>query len=383
MRIIQPIITLALISIIYSCGDFKPKDKEKLDDEVSIELTAADIYDGQTVNAFLKSGDLDLVTANNQYFKGIDAFKNEKDLDSSLHYFLQSILQQPTGRAYYELGNVLKQKMKLEPALKAYKMAEQLDYEPFSNLLYQISGIYAMQNDPEKSFQYIEYALQAGYDNLDWIYKDPSFDSIRNDFGFNTAINTGLLGMGDPSTMYWLGFKKQFPNAKFPIQTKISLTNQEMEGLRTISYDYERFVSEMRDYAFSRDVGVGFYYTALVKETDKYTALLYLARDEYMGEFAPSLYRLITFTPNGELIDKKVVAGQNGLTDNLRTAKISEAGNIDIEIYKIAYTKDPEEYGFDENPISSKKKIGTESMFIDPSGKIIRITTGNKNLASL
>lgn len=353
-----------------SCGDPAEKGKKQRAERISVEISESDIYATNKILAFLENTTKFVEEANAFFLMGVDSYRNKKDLDSATVYFKKSILKEPSAKAYFELGNVYFDKKKFADAEKAYGMAEKLDYQPFSKILYNKACMYSMKDEPELAGQYLEYAIQAGYINLDHMEKDPDLENVRETYYFRKAIEKGLRGMSNAEDLYWLQFKKQFQKIDLPTKLKTTLSEQDYEQLQFISYDYEKYIAEMRDEEFSRDVSKGFYYYTQPYETKEYVAIVYIVKDEFMGEYAPLLYRLATFTHDGQLIDKRVIAGREVLEGDLWEATLKKNGVIDIVIKEPVYEKDPVEHGYWDNPMKSSKELGRQRMVIRQNGKI-------------
>mgnify|MGYP006136897759 CR=1 FL=1 len=380
------IIAICSLSLfLLSCGDpaetksaLKSKDAKSHD----ITLEEADIFDGLKIVQFLNNKTKFTKESNELFLNGINSYKNNEDLDSAIFYFKKSIVKEPTARAYCELGNVYKQKKNHKEALQAYKLAEQLDYAPFSNLLYNIATVYALQDKVEEAGNYLEFAMQAGFNNMDKIEKDPELALLREHHEFKSILKRGLRGMSDPDKLFWLQFKKQFPKLNMPTTLKWDLAAEEVEALQWISYDFEKYIPEMRDEKFSREVSKGFYYYAQVMENDQFVGVIYVEKDEFMGEFAPLTYRLATFTPSGKLIDKRDVSGKNETFDEVRLATIKANGAIDVELLRLEHEKDVDEVGYWDNPVDKITTIGKENYQVKSNGKIELISESRKSSAN-
>lgn len=357
--------------ILTSCGNPADKVTNNQDEVISdITIAESDLFNGVKIVEFLRNKIKFVQDANELFLKGVDAYKNKKDLDSANYYFVHSILKEPSAKAYYDLGNVLKDQGQYEKAHDAYDMAEQLDFEPFSNILYKRAATYALMEQETKSAEYLEFALQAGFNNMDQLNKDKDFDLLRSNYQMTEAVKRGLRGMSDPDKLFWLQYKRQFPKAALPITLKWRITQQERYDADFISYDFEKYISEMRDEKFSREVSKGFYYTANVFENDNIVALVYMTKDEYMDDASPVLYRLATYTQEGRLIDKKIIGGQEDYEDVIREATISDAGIVDVTLYSPNYENDPKDKGYWENPIVSLTEQGKMQYHIGLYGKI-------------
>ena len=358
---------------LFSCGDPAPDSKTVTKVETQrtpIEISEDDIFQGNKILAFLTNDQKFFKESNNLFLKGLNAFRNERNLDSADYYLRQSILKEPTAKAYFELGNVYMDKKEFDNALLSFGLAEQLNYEPFSKILYNKACLFSQKDDIELAGKYLEYSIQAGYNNLDHINKDEDLTKLRDTYYFKEAVKKGLRGMSDSENLFWLQFKKKFSKTSFPVQLKSTLEYEELENLGYISYEYEKYISEMRDEEFSREVSKSFFYYLQPYETDGYVALVYIVRDEYMGDMAPLTYRLATFTHDGKLIDKMEVAGRTTLGANIKEAKLKKNGVIEVTEFEPTYKEDPDETGYYDNPIISKTLVEKRTLTIGKTGKI-------------
>jgi len=237
-----------------------------------------------------------------------------------------------------------------------------------------------LQEETELAGKYLEYSLQAGYNNLDHINKDSDLDELRNTYYFKQAVKKGMRGMSDGENLFWMQFKKQFSKTQFPVALKANIEWEELEQLGSISYEYEKYISEMRDEEFSREVSKMFYYYMQPYETENYVALVYIVRDEYMGDLAPLTYRLATFTHEGKLIDKKEISGRSSLNEEIKEAKLMKGGVIEVSRFEPVYKLDPNEEGYYNNPIIKKNFIDKKTITISKTGKIVESAAKSKSV---
>lgn len=340
---------------------------------IDVELAEADLFETTKVFAFLQNEVKFIEEANKLYLNGVDAFKNKKDLDSADYYLRRSILKEPSGKAYYELGNVFMDRKEYDNALSAYDLAENLDFQPFSKILYNKSCLYSLQKEVKLSSQYLEYALQAGYNNLDHIDRDSDLEELRKSELYKPSIAKGLRGMSNSKNLFWIQFKKLFNKYPFPHTIKAQLDEEVMSEMQYISFDFEKYISEMRDEKFSREVSKGFYHYAQMYETDAYVAVVYIVKEEFLGESAPLLYRMATFTHEGKLIDKKRIGGKEYMDDNIWTTTFNKDKTMDVKILEATYEKDPAEEGYYDNKIVSTKEVGQLKYKVNSNGMIVKI----------
>lgn len=362
---------LSSILLLNSCGDPSEQiNSSTVQERIPVEITEADIFKGNKILAFLDNDKKFIQEANELFLKGLNAFRNKNNLDSADYYLTQSILTEPSAKAYFELGNVYMDKKDYEKAISAYGVAEQLDYEPFSKILYNKACIYSLEEKPEMAGQYLEYALQAGYNNIDHIQKDSDLEKLRETYHFKAAIDKGLRGMSNSENLFWLQFKKLFALTSVPLKLEIEMSNEMSEALNYISYDYEKYISEMRDEKFSREVSKGFFYYAQPYENENFVAVVYIVKDEFMGDYAPLSYMMATFTHEGKLIDKEEIGGSPSLSGDILFSTLEKDMTIKGEWRKPIYENDPDDYGYYENKMVSSELVGTQTFKVSSKGKI-------------
>lgn len=359
--------------LLVACGT-NPNPKQGKFETVKVDaLKDQDLFSYVKVKSFM---DQSLVSNQEQqtlFLKGLNSFKNDKNLDSAEIYLKQSILTLPSNMAYYELGNVWMDKKDYHKAIEAYEMAERLGYEPFSKVLYNISCANSLLNETELAGQYLEFAIQAGYSNIENIEKDADLKNLRADaYLYKNHLNRGLKGLSNGDNLFWLGFKRQFNKSPFPLKLDENLDVLLINDETHISYDYEKYIAEMRDEKFSREVSKGFYYLSQVAETKEYVALVYVMKEEFWGDDAPLTFRIVTFTNTGKLIDKKEIAGRSDFSKPLKTALIKNDLSILVTSYDTQFEKSTEEEGYYDNKIVKKTKIGEEVFTINSKGKIVK-----------
>lgn len=356
-----------------NCGDPAQVVKTSTKTErIPVEITENDLFKGNVVMAFLENEIKFIQESNELFLKGLNAYRNNDDLDSADIYFKESIYKEPTAKAYFELGNVYMDKKDYEAALLAYGVAEQLDYEPFSKILYNKACLYSLEEKEDMSGKYLEYAIQAGYNNLAHIEKDKDLEFLRKrGYTYNKAIERGLRGVSNAENLFWLQFKKQFSTIKLPTTLTIAMDDEMSKSLKYISYDYEKYISEMRDGKFSREVSKGFFYYTRPYENENFVALVYIEKEEFLGPYAPLVYKLATFTHEGKLIDKQIIGGTSHLDEPILVATMNKNMTIDCKIVEPIYEKDPDDEGYYDNKIVDTQELGTQQFEITSKGKII------------
>jgi tetratricopeptide (TPR) repeat protein len=363
-----------LILLCFTACSSPTTEKQKLQQNKFARLDESEMFSSAMVAKFVSKNPIFNESSNSLFLEAIDLFRNKKEFKGAFDKFLESILVYPTSKAYYEFANLMVSMKNYVGASHAYDMAEQMGYEPFSKVLYNKACLYSLMEEVQLSGEYLEYALQAGYSNIDQINKDSDLENLRKNPIFEQKLKNGLSGMSDPESLYWLQFKRQFPSFKFPMVLDEKTDKKaQFTSKSNINYDFERFIAEMRDDKFSRDVGKSFMYYALVKESDKYVAVIYAIQDEMYSESEnklPLTFRLSTFTHEGKLIDKMEIGGRSLMDGPLKTCILQKDGSFELVSYATMFKKDPEEVGYIDNPIISKEEISRKKFKINGSGKI-------------
>ncbi len=310
--------------------------------------------------------------ASKQFFlRGIDHLKNEGDVDSAIYLIRQSLCSFPSVKAYFELGNAYFEKGDRNNALLSFQMAEKLGYEPSGTVLFKMAQIHSVGKQERLAGQYLEYAIQSGFTDIDLIESDTSLNNLRKEeYLYLRHLKQGVRGLSNMENLLWLRFRKQFVQLNFPIRMDQQKARELCMNGDFIAYDYEKFISEMRDEKFSREVSQGFYYYGQLTETPEYVALIYLTKNEFADFDEPVFFTLAVFSTEGKLLDKKQLAGGNLYMNELTEAQILKDRTIEVKTYDLTYEKDPKKFGYEENRVTDRQLSTTKFWQLSESGKI-------------
>jgi hypothetical protein len=303
------------------------------------------------------------------FLKGIGLLKNAKQAEAAIETLLQSLQIYPSANTFYELGNAYLQTNNWPQALQSFEMAESMDYSPLGSVLFQQASCYAEMDSAAKMYDYLKYAVQTGFVDRTRIFNNPHFAKYMQDGYMLTVYNEAMSGNGNPEEILWAGYTQDFRQAKFPYKID-SGSFRRMGEPKIISYEYEKFVPEMRDNKFSRDVGNEFFYVAKVLQTELCNVVLYGCRS-YEGSGAPVYYILASFDSKGKLVDKMVVGGAKNFDDNYKEFTAQTNNRFQVQEYKNAYEKSTDEFGYENNKVVSRSFLGTRQYAIDANGKFI------------
>lgn len=333
-------------------------------------LAEGDLYDKQAVFAFLRNSPQASQEANDLFRQGVKVVQEKKEAGQAeaAGLFRKSLLIHPTAKAYYELGRIAFAGSQYEKALQAYRMSEALGYDPVGNLYIQMAQAYAGLEQEGKAVAYVEYAIEAGYTNADKLLSSPELAAVRrNGYLFQAAYQEAMGGASDPETVRWQTFQRGFADLRLPLVLNAE-TERMLNKEEYISYEFEKFIPEMRGERFSRDVGKEFFYLARISRTPQYTALVYAVRNVVMGDNAPYSYVIACFDPKGKLIDRMTAGGREDEAKPLRVATIKANLGIEVQEYHEEFEKDPEKEGYYDNKVISTELQRTRNYRIAADG---------------
>ena len=92
------------------------------------------------------------------------------------------------ANAYSNRGLAYVGKGQFDQAISDYNKAIELS-PTHTNAYYNIGCVYSLQNNLSEALKYLELVLENGYDNFDWISKDPDWDNIRSSNEFKMLID--------------------------------------------------------------------------------------------------------------------------------------------------------------------------------------------------
>jgi tetratricopeptide (TPR) repeat protein len=371
----RPLLIAALLAAAFtSCKDKVAADKKDPAAATVIPITPlADslLFDDAAITKFAAGiSDAQRDSGKRVFLQAIDLLKNKKDAAASIPLLMRSLALSPSDKTYYELGNAWLDAGEPKKALTAFEQAEAMEYSPLSYVLFKKACAFSELEDEENSIKFMSHAIENGFVDRDKIFNEPHFANARKSYNFTASYNAAMSGNGDPQTILWEAYSREFKPAVFPL-----VINEEsfkkMGKPAYISYDYEKFVAEMRDYKFSRDVGNEFFYYTKVASGEAYEAFIYGTSDMSYAETVYPLvqYTLVSYSRSGKLIDKLVVAGYKTYDEPFKILMMKENKSFEVKGFKQTYEKDPGEAGYQNNKVVKSELVSTKYYTIDNAGK--------------
>ncbi len=329
----------------------------------------------------------------------VNLYKVKQHYSQAADSIRSLILESPSAQAYFELGTAYLLNHDFKQAIDALTIAEKLQYAPLYNTLYELSVAWAntavndtAQEPENKALLYMQVAIQMGYPNPEKFNEDPAFKTFRNkgSVPFDYTFRLAMSGRKDLSATLFQDFISGFIQMNLPFTIDTNWIKQKkFEENDFIKYAYEKYVTEMRGAKFSREGDPNFFYIGQVKRDTNYVALIYACTDNWeaagqgdmnnpptgpqsnMGE--PLFFFLTTYSPQGKIIDKIQIAGQEINTDPLKQFSLTAALEFSISDLQFNYHNNPADSGYENNPIDSVTVTSNKFYRINPSGKFEQI----------
>lgn len=378
---------LLSVAFITSCNN-KDKRSKTITTSATTHLTEASLYNPDSIKVALNFPAVEQEMAKKKFLEAIELYKNKKQIAQGITTFKSSLFIYPSEKTYYELGSALADNKDYDESLKAFHIAEQMNYSPLANVLYKIASVYALmppKYSKEDAFtnlndsialHFMEVALQMGYSKPADFLHDKAFDSLKinSNWIFKNVYNTAMSGNKDPQKLAWESYKNEFKEMTLPVTINtVWVYDQKYEN--AIAYDFEKFVPEMRTGKFSREVENEYFYVGRIKEDSLYTALLYAGKNMWITDgrgYTPIYFYLVTYSPQGKILDKMEVGGQKSFTDNFKTLSLKENLTMEVKSFKNIYEKDPEKDGYEKNKVIKSDLVSTNYYKINSKGKFER-----------
>jgi hypothetical protein len=307
------------------------------------------------------------------FLQGVDLYKNKHKPGSAVAKFRASILVFPDAKTYYELGNALLDshlgKDSREEALKAYEVAEDLQFQPAAQINYKRACIAYTAGEAGSAMWLLRRTFSEGLFDTSAVARDPWLRGLSQSDGYRSMVTDVLAARakGNTNTLFDL-YKRAFTRdastfSLYPEQVDMKAFTE------SISYDFAPFIPEMENTSFSREVSNDYFYVGKVKETAEYVALLYTSVSFDGDEMQPALTSLVVYDTQGKIISRKLVACQCS-AEKIKRCDITD-GTVVVEDYERQWEKPVTEVPFDENRITAHNLLAKATFRIDETGNIV------------
>ncbi len=353
-------------------------------------LTAADIFNQDVVSdVIFDSQELQNDSLKNKsrqlFLRGMDVYKNKKDPSGAVELLKQSILTFPDAKTYYELGNALVDSKgsaeNCQQAINAYNVANHLDFKPQSMIYYKMATAYNQWRVSDQNIsvdnvaQRLNQAFAGGFSDTTMMYKDEHLASFVSTPEFTKmyhALDVEKIAKSSTSGLFNM-YKKSFQEYKQPYE--ISFKDFDVNTDRqSVDYEFAKFIPEMQNTSFGREVSHEYFYVAKVAETQAYTALIYSSVFMYgtMDNMQPVTFKLVTYDPDGNIITAKIFAGQFS-AEKIKVGKI-ENNEITLQDYKRIWKKPIDEVAFEDNEVEKYVLQAKATFRLTETGEIMEVS---------
>lgn len=370
---------LAAICVVAACSG--PAEEHILKVQLQ-KLTFKTMYDKNLVyDVVFDSEEMNVDSvkkiAGGLFLQGVDLFKNKRNPGAAVVKFKSSILTFPDAKTYYELGCALAaggfSEAVREEAINAFEVALHLRFEPIANVQYKMACVKYQnyKHNPEKSSMWyvldpLEQSFKNGRFDTVAVARDPQLKGITDEPMYKNLVLQMIAQHQQGSGLFDL-YKRAYNNnlESFTlVPEKVAMD----EFRQSINYDFAKYVPEMENTSFNREVSNDFYFVGSVKQTDLYHAFLYTSISFSGEEMQPTFTYLVVYDNEGEILSKKLV-GCQCTAEKIKTFSVDK-GAIRITDMKRNWEKPVADVPFDENKIIGYDVLAKASFTIDDSGKI-------------
>jgi hypothetical protein len=341
------------------------------------KLTPATIYDKGLVYDVIfdaQEQNVDsLKTRSRQLFlQGIDQFKNKKKPAKAVRLFISSILTFPEAKTYYELGNALLElKSNAGDASNAFEVAEDLHFQPVANVHYGLAVATIEEGrHQDYAFYSLRNAFENGFSDTLKLYKEPRLKKVVQSADFKRFMRDRklhALATGKPDRLFDL-FRNSFAKVEQPFEIPAEKVDMKAYD-QSVSYDFARFIPEMQNTSFSREVSHDYFYVARVAETPEYTAVVYSSVSFFEEDMQPVLTKLVTFNNQGKVISSLLFSCQCS-AEKVKKGRI-EDNLITLEDYRRIWKQPIDKVDFEDNSVEKLELLSKATFRIDEQGKIV------------
>jgi tetratricopeptide (TPR) repeat protein len=119
--------------------------------------------------------------------KHAQEYLRDKDWQSAIKAFASIVQHEPeNGPAWFGLGRAYHGAANYASAIDAFQHAVDIGHNPIA--MYDLACCYALAKDKEKAFEWLDRAVQSGFDQSQQIRSDADLESLRADPRFKALV---------------------------------------------------------------------------------------------------------------------------------------------------------------------------------------------------
>ncbi len=371
LYLLLPALVLASSMFFMYCKSKKTQSAEVDGNEYL--LAAGQIYNFDAVhNALKQAGNSHKSRSNKLFIKAIEEHRKTGQPAKSINMLREAVRIYPAAKIYYELGNILLSAKMLDEAGKAYKIAAGLDDEDLlERIVFKQACVDIALGKTDDAYENLDYLFnELGYANHKEFTTDPYLEPIRNTERYKMYILENFTEKADRMAQLFNKFSNVFPQAVLPFEINEQQADKYNED-NNISYQYADFIEGMEDARFSRDVSNQYIYMAKLRQTEKYTAIVY-SSVELMADTLPPLQTYIaTYDAAGKPVDRRVFSCHCSPL-NIKTGLFTDDNLLEIKEYRRNWKYDPREKGYAGNSINGHELKSTMVYKLNDEGRFVK-----------
>lgn len=373
------LLLLATAIFITSCGDGKRtgNSEERIINKL---LAENNIFVTDSVKLCMGKANKDQVTkAKVLFFQGLDLLVNKQISADGIKHFRESIMYNPTAKAYYYLANAYIDLPDTSKGKRALWIASSLGYEEEDQLAYTGARLSALDGDTLFALNQLKDAFELGFVNKQRIETDKCFDKMRSLREFEAMMVENFKDEVALKAKLFKGFLAEFPQTNFPLEiSKDSIVKA--HGGNFINYDFAPFIIGMEDKRFSRDVTNEYFSVSGFKTPENIFAAVYKTVAATADTLPSSQIKIATYDSTGKILSELIFC-EFTLPTTLKTGSIDENQIITVKEFKIKWKNAPIETSYVDNKWLSEDLLSENKYKIDSSGQFILYTENNTKVA--
>jgi tetratricopeptide (TPR) repeat protein len=119
--------------------------------------------------------------------KQAQEYLRDKDWERAVKAFASIVQREPkNGPAWFGLGRAQHGAANYASAIDAFQHAVDIGHNPIA--MYDLACSYALANDKEKAFEWLDRAVQSGFDQSQQLQSDADLESLRADPRFKALV---------------------------------------------------------------------------------------------------------------------------------------------------------------------------------------------------
>ncbi len=309
--------------------------------------------------------------AKNLFLDGLDWYRNKRNVNKGIKLFIESAITYPEAKTYSELGNAYLDVREYDKARQSYLVALKLNYFPLSNLYYNLAVCESMLS-PKGEYnydgaEYLEKAILNGFADKDKLDRDTRLNSVKQTAQYREMYLAHFSDEHARDQIFVDMYIQSFPELTLPYTIK----NEDVYnyGTENLAYDFSRFVDEMENSSFGRDVSNEFYAIGKPIQNDSFFAVIYASVELVADTLQPVYTYLVTYTPNGQEISK-ILFSCNCSAEKGKSGNISASNEIVVTDFEREWDRPLKEVEIKDNHVKGFKTTGNAKYMLSPGGKI-------------